>query len=252
MVNSLKIILLALILGTVTAQGSTVQDIFSAILAQKISKVKKLIKDVGVNAQDENGKTPLMAAAQAPLRGLFTLSGRKNRKIVKYLLDHKADVNLKDNDGRSALHYHVNKYNLYKYDQKKLDLLLKAGAVVDGCDASETSPLLLLTKIALPHNPNGPFHVQLAAKLLSLGAKVNRVNLAGETPLLAATENGHLEMVKLLLSKGADAKYIDNSGLTLPARVARDHNIQSAEVKQIICLLIKAGANGGDLTAICK
>ena len=259
MVNYFKITLLAPLvvfsigtIGTLTAHGATVQDFFSAISAQKISQVKKLTKELGTNIQDENGKTPLMAAAQAPLRGLFTLSGRKNRKIVQYLLEHKANVNQKDNDGQTALHYHVNKYNLYKYVQKKLDLFLKAGAVADESDAYGTSPLLLLAKIALPHNANGPYHVAIAAKLLSHGAEVNRLNMSGETPLLAATENGNLEMVTLLLAKGADAKFVDSNGLSLPERVARDHNIQSSDVKKIICLLIKAGADGGDLTPICK
>ncbi|MBI2518895.1 MAG: ankyrin repeat domain-containing protein [Bdellovibrio sp.] len=252
MVNYIKITLLTLLFGTVTAQAATVQDFFSAISGQKISKVKKLTKELGANVQDENGETPLMAAAQAPLRGLFILSGRKNRKIIKYLIDHKANVNQKDNEGRTALHYHVNKYTLYKYDQKKLDLFLKAGAAVDENDIYGNSPLLLLSKIALPHNPNGGYHVEIAAKLLSLGADVNGVNMTGETPLLAASENGNLKMVELLLKKGANAKFVDSDGLALPARVARDHNVQSHDVNQILCLLIKAGADSGDLSPVCK
>ncbi len=252
MVNYFKLACLSFLFISVSAQSATIQDMFTAIRAEKISQVKKLTKQLGVDAADENGKTALMAAAEAPLRGWFFLSGSKNRKIVKYLLTAKAQVNQKDADGRTALHYHVNKYNLYKYDQNKLDLFLNAGAAADESDNYGNSPLLLLAKIALPHNANGPFHKEIAAKLLQRGADVNRMNMNGETPLLMASANAQLDLVKLFLSKGADAKILDMNGLTLPARVAHDYNVQASEIKQIICLLIKAGADGGDLAQLCK
>ena len=41
---------------------------------------------------------------------------------------------------------------------------------------------------------------------LNAGATVEYVELCGRTPLIAAAENGHSEVVKLLLRRGADPR----------------------------------------------
>jgi ankyrin repeat protein len=51
-------------------------------------------------------------------------------------------------------------------------------------------------------------------RLLSNGIDINIVNVAGETPLIIASQHGSIEMVTLLLQYGANKNLRDNQGRT--------------------------------------
>jgi uncharacterized protein len=53
-----------------------------------------MLQGFSPNAIDEKGRTPLMIA-----------SFKGKERIVRYLLEKKADVSVKDNEGRTALDY---------------------------------------------------------------------------------------------------------------------------------------------------
>ncbi|MDH5458837.1 MAG: ankyrin repeat domain-containing protein, partial [Nitrospinota bacterium] len=53
-------------------------------------------------------------------------------------------------------------------------------------------------------------HASLARQLLESGCAINEKNLAGNTALMEASKEGHLEAVKLLLEKGADPQIRNN------------------------------------------
>jgi ankyrin repeat protein len=53
---------------------------------------------------------------------------------------------------------------------------------------------------------------ELVKKLLSLGAKVDLPNYEGQTPLQAAAEKGHFDVVELLCERGAETEWKDRSG----------------------------------------
>lgn len=61
-------------------------------------------------------------------------------------------------------------------------------------------------------------HVEGVEALLAAGARVDDANRLGETPLIAATHRRDFEMVRLLLANGANPDRTDNSG-----RTARDY-----------------------------
>ncbi len=159
---------------------------------------------------DSGGFTPLLYGA------------RENCiACVNALLAHGADINLPDPDGVSPLLVAVMNSNL---DLAKA--LIEAGADVDQWDVFGEAPLF--TAIGLdarrggghasidPANElDGPAFIRL---LLERGANPNQqlyfhpanvrgeTNTRGATPLMRAAVNGDLELVKLLLEHGADAK----------------------------------------------
>lgn len=46
-------------------------------------------------------------------------------------------------------------------------------------------------------------HLAVVGQLLEKGADINKTNVWGSTPLLAATESGNMSLVKMLLNHGA-------------------------------------------------
>lgn len=127
-----------------------------------------------------------------------------------------------------------------KGDVEKVFELIKAGAQVNGREASDTgeTPILAaatagrlrVVEILIERGAN----VNLASKagatplrtaayagysdvvrlLLRAGAKPNAKDGMGWTPLLHASRNGHADVVKLLLEAGADARITDPDGRT--------------------------------------
>jgi len=77
------------------------------------------------------------------------------------------------------------------------------------------------------HKGNTPLHwacfhtkISTANDLLRRGAHPNVQNLAGETCLFIAVRTGHADLVRVLLSWGADPNIPDNELLATPAHVA--------------------------------
>ena len=127
-----------------------------------------------------------------------------NIKAVKQHLAAGPDINTKDNDGRTPLHWAT-----YRDHKEIVDLLIASGADVNAKDVNEISPLLHTIR-----NENKESVELLIAK----GADVNAKNDDGVTPLHDAAAKGHKEIVELLIAKGAkvNAKITSdpNQGLT--------------------------------------
>lgn len=80
-------------------------------------------------------------------------------------------------------------------------------------------------------------HLEIVKLLLTKGAPVNCKNVISETPLHYASAMGHKEIAELLLAKGADVKAKTTNGDT-PLNYAVQHNRTG-----IIGILIKKGAD---------
>src|SRR5262245_33297329 len=116
------------------------------------------------------------------------MKGDKARLVA--LLQQKADVNARQIDGATALHWAV-----YRADLDSLDLLIKAGAQVD---AKNREGVTALHMASLYGNS------RIIDRLLKAGADATQKGPAGETMLMLAARNGSPEAITLLAAAGAD------------------------------------------------
>lgn len=170
------------------------------------------------------------------------------------LLNQGANVNARDEQGRTALHYAAK--NLFNRPDgwERPDrvgvaaLLLDWGADPNVQDNWGNTPLslalkwksyqemalLLLSRGADPCCLNATaYHgdAVVVEHLLLYGADVNMRNRKGETPLHDAARKNREDVARVLLSAGADITLQDNAGKT-PLQVA--HEQGAAEVAAIL------------------
>jgi len=195
-----------------------------------------------------NGTTPLLRAAELgnitivkPLvengakldfqnlksgkHSLIVACEKDHGLVVAYLIQQGADLELKDEQGRTSLHYAV-----LSRQPEIVQLLLKGGADVNtNCSFQRRSALWYASFIG---------ENQITKILINAGSDVNALSINGISPLFAASQEGFAEVAKTLIGKGADLEQKDDTdGATaLAVAVYRD---QAAVMK----LLIDAGAD---------
>jgi ankyrin repeat protein len=145
-----------------------------------------------VNAK-EGGRTPLVAAIES-----------RSLEIAEFLIGSGADVNQRDDAWGSVLVRCVDTRQV-----ACVKLLLDSGADVNMKPMGE-HPKALPYAVILGE-------VELARLLIDRGAIVDEsddTDESGKTPLMTASMPGNIEMMKLLLEKGADVNARDRVGET--------------------------------------
>lgn len=197
-----------------------------------------------VNARDNQGQTPLHLTVSYSSHGTngngkLVLSPLHlvSLKVAQLLIAKGADVNARDNEGKTPLHQ-------ANYNSKEVaQLLIANGADVNARDNKGQTPLhsagwrgiteLLIANgadvMARDNKGDTPLHTanskEIAQLLIAEGADVNAKDNSGKTPLLATSSQ---EVAQLLIAKGADVNAKDNSGKT-PL-----HTAPSKEVAQLL------------------
>src|SRR6266487_3482574 len=162
----------------------------------------------------------IVGAAAAAGRDLAVIEAVRNAdgEALRALLRKKADVNVAEADGTTALHWAS-----YADDLETVDLLIRAGALVNAANDLGVTPLWTASL-------NGS--AAIARRLLAAGANPNAALLLGETPVMVAARSGNAEVVEMLLAKGANANARAARGQTaLMWAVAQKH---SSVVKALI------------------
>lgn len=131
---------------------------------------------------------PLFAAGGSSVR-VVDAAKEGNFAAVKTLVAQKADVNLAEPDGMTALHWAVRGDDL-----PTVELLVRSGANVNAASRYGMTPLMFAAQ-------NGD--ARIAAALLKAGANPNATLPEGETALMKAARTGNVDTIKLLAETGA-------------------------------------------------
>ena len=131
-----------------------------------------------------------LAAAEGDLR-LVEAAKNKDREAARSLLQQQVDVNTPQPDGATALAWAAH-WN----DLETADLLIRAGADANAANDYGVTPLALACSKG---------SAAMVEKLLDAGADPNAAQRMGVTPLMTCARAGSAEAVKLLLARKADA-----------------------------------------------
>jgi ankyrin repeat protein len=147
-----------------------------------------------------------------------------DRNAVRALLKQRVDVNARESDGTTALHWAARADDL-----ETLRLLLRAGADAKAANRYGSTPLELAAV-------NGD--ASMIEALLQAGADPNTAMPEGETVLMTAARTGRPDALKVLLTHGADpnAKEAWLGETALMWAVEENH-------PEAVTLLIKGGAD---------
>ncbi len=199
-----------------------------------------LASGADVNSRDASNYTALQKAAsrkdtavlQALVKGgaeigyvLHDVLARNNLEAARILIEHGADLTLRDETGSQPLHIAVDRRLA-----EAVALLLKAGARADAVDTDGDTPL---------HYRAAVRELPILELLLAAKAPVNARSKSGATPLYNAVTAGQAAAVARLLQAGADPKLeVERStGDTLVGHVA------AKGTAEILEMLLAAGAN---------
>ena len=137
--------------------------------------------------------TPLMIAAQ-----------RGDTKVVTFLIEQGAMVNLQDKDGNAAVHYAIQENSGSHESNEVLDYLIQNGADVNAQSNEGRTPLMKAIELA---------EVTKATFLIEQGANMNLQDKSGDTALHYAVRTDSPEITDSILTLGASCM-CNNRGLT--------------------------------------
>ncbi len=197
--------------------------------------VKLLIESgADVNHIGENGKTPILSAAENSHHRIVALLIENGADIyakdvngatvpmlesvdngapsesemkycsdnIRYLLENGVDIKATDNDGKNVLHYSLSRSGA----SKMIDYYIKNGIDVNSPDNSGKTPLMYAAE---------GWEVPVLT-LLENGANINAVDNSGRTALMYACKNFKNEGIEVtvseLLKGNADINKVDNEG----------------------------------------
>ena len=159
--------------------------------------------------------------------------------IIKYILDHKEELNKQNEKGWSALMLACI-FSKTKSTENTIKILIDAKVNVNLKDNVESTALMKACR-----NSNTYSTEKTVKMLIDAGADLNLKDNDGWTSLMSSStysSNGSSEnTVKLLIDAGVDLNLKDNYGLTALMKACR--NIRKASSEKTVQMLIDARAD---------
>ncbi|XP_071116451.1 ankyrin repeat domain-containing protein 50-like [Haliotis cracherodii] len=241
------------------------RDLYYASEAGDQEEVKRLLSTPGVNVNCRVGgwrRTSVMKAAE---------EGR--RDVVELLVSKGADVSLVDEYGNNTLHHAciggdietvkfvlslnvvdinsrgwgsrtpVMRAALYRH-RKVEELLVSKGADVSLVDVVGNNTLHWACR-------GGDF--ETVEFVLSLNVvDINSRGVGGRTPVMRAAEEGHRDVVELLVSKGADVSLVDEDGDSILHLACWGGDVETVEFVLSLNLVDINSRGGGSRTPVVR
>jgi ankyrin repeat protein len=200
------------------SSGDADGELIVAARAGDVERVRSLLeRDAAVDARDArdaSGATALVAAAYD-----------NHVEVARSLIEAGADVNVKDERQQSAYLIATSEVG---DDPRLLELTLANGADIDTKDSYNGTGLIRAADRG---------HVRILERLLDTEVEIDHVNRLGWTALLEAIilgggDQGHTEVVRLLVAAGAEVNLADGHGVTPLAHARRQGYDEIAAILQ--------------------
>jgi len=161
----------------------------------------------------------------------------KQIDVLRLLLEHCEDVDIRDSKGRTPLHLAANLRSL-----ETTGMLVERGADINARDKNGRTPLHeILVSLLSYISPDMDFYpVQF---LLQRGADVDAGDNAHSTPLHIASHEGSPEILQILLDHGANVHARDNQGRTPLCRSMKKRFPMQDEDFDVARILLAHGAD---------
>ena len=145
--------------------------------------------------------------------------------IINILLEKGADINAKDNYGRTPLMHAIQ----YGCSEEVIKILLEKGADINAKDNYGWTPLMYAIQYGCSE--------EVIKILLEKGADINAKDNYGWTPLMHAIHECECEcskeVIKILLEKGADINAKDNYDCTPLMLLSSAHNNKKSYINML-------------------
>ena len=167
-----------------------------------------------------------LAPAQTRQGSLASLIQKGDRKSALALIRAGADVNEAQPDGTRPIHWAV-----YRMDYELLDALIANTAKADVTNEFGDTPLAEAVKVT---------DARMVKTLLDAGAGPEGANLDGETALMLAIKGGELPIVRILINAGANVNTVEKEHRQTPLMYAAG---ATKNAGQMVKLLLSKGAD---------
>ena len=168
------------------------------------------------------------AALSALPKHILTATALGNVSVLKQWIDDGGDPNARTIDGHTLPSVAAIFCRL-----DSMTVLVERGARVDVADGDGWTPLIEAVVFQPGIESNDDHRVrrrELVDLLLTNGASVDRRTADGMTPLMLAAAQGHMDIIRLLLRRGAVLTLTDGAGRNAEAAAERRSRHDAAEL----------------------